>query len=209
MEHLEQKWLFLAEKFTRSEWTPACVQQQFNLVRIGIRRGYVNEEHALAKLTSWYMHELKLYLNRDEVSLISNDIKMITKDEKKNYFFITVGLDDKIITIKGIKECLEKLVQIKNMECLGKVAEKHRCDENGKPYIHHHIHVLYRTDYSKSKAIQYVFQKVKKWVAGKNFVDCKNNQPIENYIKYISGDKQVDKRECVEKDDLWRKQNNI
>jgi len=122
---------------------------------------------------------------------------------------MTIGFDDKIITVPMIKESISKLKELKDIDLGEYVAEKFRKDEKGDIYIHHHIHCIVYTDKPKSKVIQYIYQKLKKVIASANFIDLKREQPIENYIRYILGDKRDEKLECIQLDIEWRELNNL
>lgn len=167
---------------------------------------------ALATFTQWYKADLDRYLSVDTAS-ISFEMDLANRrkelDIKKKWFFCTIGFDDKIITETGIKDTIRKLDGIKGIEIAHLVAEKHRRNPAGELYIHHHIHMLVDTDYPKSKVIQYVFQRVKKYVGSSNFIDVKNDGDRERYEKYINGDKTSEKLDLVEMDRKWRLEHNI
>lgn len=138
------------------------------------------------------------------------DIKKIQGNKKKNIFLITVNFDDQTVTVPIMKEAHQKFLQIQTHEYLGHVFEKHRRDEKTKQiYIHHHIHYVVMSDYPKTKVLQFVFQKLKKYVGGINFIDVSKHPTAETAMKYIDGNKEQSKMECVEKDRSWRLQNNI
>jgi len=167
---------------------------------------------ALATFTQWYKADLDRYLSVDTASVsFETDISNRRKELgiKKKWFFVTIGFDDSIITPTGVKDAINKLDGIKGITVTHMVAEKHRRNPNGELYIHHHIHMLIDTDYPKSKVIQYVFQRVKKYVGSSNFVDVKNDGDRERYEKYINGDKTSGKMDLVEMDRTWRLENNI
>lgn len=168
------------------------------------------EERYLRIFNRWYEDSLKYYLKESEThTSVATDIKRVRVNTNRKWFFITIGFDDKTITVQGIKNAIEKLFSIKGIEVDRYVVEKYRRDDLGNIYIHHHIHTIVYTDYSKSKVIQYVYQKLKKFLASDNFVDCKRSQPLDNYIKYINGDKTSTKLECIELDRKWRQENNL
>lgn len=166
----------------------------------------------LATFTLWYRADLDRYLSVDSASRsFESDLENRRKELaiKKKWFFVTIGFDDSIITPIGVKDAIDKLDGIKGITVTHMVAEKHRRNPDGELYIHHHIHMLVDTDYPKSKVIQYVFQRVKKYVGSSNFIDVKNDGDRERYEKYINGEKQTGKLDLVEKDRLWRLENNI
>jgi len=172
----------------------------------------------LATFTLWYRADLDRYLSVDSASRsFESDLENRRKELgiKKNWFFLTVGFDDKLLinngpnTAKYVKDAIHKLDGIKGITVTHMVAEKHRRTLSGELYIHHHLHMLVDTDYPKSKVIQYVFQRVKKYVGSSNFIDVKNDGDRERYEKYINGDKTSGKLDLVEKDRTWRLENNI
>jgi len=70
-----------------------------------------------------------------------------------------------------------------------------------------------KCELSKSRIIDRVFATVKKVVKSKNFVDVKgykdNCGSYAQKLKYINGDKTEHKLECVQKDSIWRQENNL
>jgi len=161
-------------------------------------------------VNSWYNTDLKLMLRQTKsYTELSNDIKILKGIPNRKFYFMTIGFDDKIITVPMIKESISKLKELKDIDLGEYVAEKFRKDEKGDIYIHHHIHCIVYTDKPKSKVIQYIYQKLKKVIASANFIDLKREQPIENYIRYILGDKRDEKLECIQLDIEWRELNNL
>lgn len=169
-------------------------------------------QHALKIANMSYKWVLDQYLGIDTANLaVEQDIKDRKKQLGilKNWFFVTIGFDDKIITVSDIKKAVLKIYEIEPIKVKMHVVEKHRKDNLGEIYVHHHIHMLVETEYSKSKTIQFLFQKLKKFVAAKNFIDVKNDGDRQRYEKYINGDKQADKHVCLELDRKWREENQI
>jgi len=168
------------------------------------------EEQYLRYFNQWYEESLKYHLKETDIHIsVSADIKRVRVNANRKWFFMTIGFDDKTITVQGIKNAIDKLKDIKGIELDRYVVEKYRKDDLGKIYEHHHIHTIIYTDYAKSKTVQFVYQKLKKYISGQNFVDCKREQPLDNYIKYINGDKTSNKLECIELDRKWRELNNL
>lgn len=166
------------------------------------------EEMYLRMFNRWYESDLKWYVKESPAHIsLSSDIKRVRTQKK--WFFMTIGFDDKTITVQGIKDSIAKLNEIKDLDLDRYVVEKFRRNPSGEIYEHHHIHTLIYTDKPKSKVIQYVYQKLKKYVSAPNFIDLKREQPIDNYIKYINGDKCDSKLECIEMDRKWRQLNNL
>lgn len=89
------------------------------------------------------------------------------------------------------------------------VLEKYRRADDGNIYIHHHIHILIRTDVPKSKIIQYCMEVMSKHIGKqRNFIDVKQPKDkigsFEDKLRYIRGQKTAKKMECVELDKKWR-----
>lgn len=146
----------------------------------------------------------------DAKKLVISDLG--TKNEK--WYFITVGYDDKTITDEKIIKFSTKVAELKYWEGdIYYVNEKYRKNPNGEIYIHHHTHYLVKTNLTKTKVIQYVYQAVKNGISGQNFIDVKtykdNLGTYEQKKKYIQGDKIESKMECIELDRKWRNEKNI
>lgn len=138
--------------------------------------------------------------------------KLIHGKKDGKFWFVTVGLDDKIFTDKNEAEIINPLVKrICDTPGLGDikfVVEKFRRNDGGDIYIHRHIHMLFESNLAKSKIVQFLFQKAKKYVASANFVDVKPD-PSRSRLKYIMGEKVDEKLKCVEMDREWRKKCGI
>ena len=137
-------------------------------------------------------------------------------DNTRKWYFTTIGYDDENITIDKIKGYTKKLLCKEHFRNVELVNEKHRRGEDGKIYIHHHVHILFESDLPKSKIIDRIFDLVNKSVKSKNFIDVKGykdkdlkGRTYESCLKYIKGDKQKSKTECLELDRNWRMQNNL
>jgi len=167
----------------------------------------------LINLERWYQMDLQLATQTTPSQIaLQSDLKSIQKT-KKNWFLVTVGFNDE--EIKGKETAIlttahRKILDIAGMEFLAHSIEKHRKDKNKKIYIHHHIHYVVKTDYAKSKVIQFFFQKVSKLgVSTKNFIDVSQNGSIDTALKYVSGDKVDEKMECVALDIKWRQETGL
>lgn len=167
-----------------------------------------SEEEYVKLWTNYYKIDLAFYKRTgDIVNQVMNDLKGIAKSK---WFFVTVGFDDNLPNIvQNLQIFRDKMVRTPGMEFHSHVIEKFRRNEQGDEYVHHHIHFLLESDSPKSKVLQFFYQKAKPYIAGKNFVDVKEKVDFDRYAKYISGDKQDAKRACVDKDRVWRSENNI
>jgi len=127
---------------------------------------------------------------------------------QRPFAFITVGYKDDM-TPRLMKSLGDKIASMKYWSSCKYVHEKFR--ESG---IHYHTHFLVELvdPLKKSKIVQFVHQIVKKYVLCKNFVDVKtekDNRDIKEFQKYIIGDKRESKLPFVEKDRVWRSENNL
>jgi len=158
-----------------------------------------------------YQHDLRTCLGIDPVQIaLQNDMKILCPaKEKKNWWFMTVGFDDKIITIPDLIKYHNKVMKTKNIIFEKFVIENFRKNDDGEIYEHKHIHYLIKSDLRKGEIIDRIFKKCEKGLASRNFVDLKNDDTFENKLKYILGEKRKEKLECVEMDKKWRQENNI
>lgn len=136
------------------------------------------------------------------------------------WHFVTIGFDDKTFTIEKMKKVVEYIKTQPFFKLETFVCEKHRKDAKGDIYIHHHIHMIIYADLSPSQIAQKLYKVncIKNAISGSNFIDCvdakkafkiKKSPDIETYRKYIKGDKQKDKLECIELDAKWRYMNDL
>lgn len=177
------------------------------------KRGGNSLENFYNNINSFYQSDLRLALKQSKAHLaLEQDIKGL-QIKKKNWFLVTVGFDDAAIKGKEpeiMRKAHSKIVETKGLEISAYVFEKHRKDGEARLYIHHHIHYVIQTDYAKSKVIQFIYQKVKNFgVGSKNFIDVSTNGTLQTALKYVAGDKKIDKLECIELDKIWRQENNL
>jgi len=206
------KWKLVAgtteRELNAGRW-PCSTIQQFQLQIEGQSR-HLDLDAVYNTVNAYYRMEIKIMNNQTEAhKQLYLDIKELKGNLNRKFYFMTIGFDDKIITVPMIKESIFKLKELKDIDLGEYVVEKYRKDDAGNIYIHHHIHSIVYTDKPKSKVIQYIYQKLKKVIASSNFIDLKREQPIENYLKYIAGDKRDEKLECVFKDKEWRELNYL
>jgi len=217
-----EKWLLLSRK-----WTPKIADGMYNTNQIEYMKDIFfdsrnralrlnlefnmnlaipapTEEKWLELCDIFYRKDLAYYLGKSEIQQsLQNDIKA-TSVTPKRWWFVTVGFDDKTITDSRIKTCHESVIKMDGFIFNKWSIEKFRKNDDGRIIIHHHIHYLVYSDYPKSKVVQYFFQKCKKYIASKNFIDVKNDGEFERYEKYLDGHKTETKMECVEMDKQWR-----
>jgi len=130
----------------------------------------------------------------------------------KFYCFLTINYDDmEQINIDVMHQIAQRVCKLDKVETAMYCHEKFRKKEG----IHHHTHFLIVTSeyVAASKMIEPIFKMaiVKKYVRGKNFIDCdvrgakKNNaHAYDHYVKYIHGEKKEEKMSYVAKDRAWR-----
>lgn len=177
-----------------------------------IRAGYPLENFYY-NINNFYQSDLRAALRQTAAHLaVQRDIDALNI-KKKNWFLVTVNFDDKEIKGKEpeiMRRAHSKICETTGLEIRSSVFEKHRKDKMGAIYHHHHIHYVLETDYAKSKVIQFIFQKVKNLgVQTKTFIDVSTNGTLQSALKYVSGDKRIEKLECVELDQKWRQENDL
>lgn len=118
--------------------------------------------------------------------------------------FVTVGLNHQTWSVSSGVKLIESILSFDWVDKAQAVFELHR--ENG---IHPHIHFLIESNLSKSKILEKIWacKGIKKIVLQKSFIDYKLAMPYHD--KYILGDKTEDKIIYVNKDRVWRVENNI
>lgn len=165
---------------------------------------YVNKVGTMSQRISEY-----------EKSIISSHTTS-SQFEDKGWMFITIGYDDKIITPSKMLWAVEKIKKIGKMKYtfFRYVHEKFRKDDKGVVYEHHHTHILIRTAAYKSDFIDQAFRFLSPLINGqKNYIDVKlPKDKVGNFtskLKYVEGDKQQTKLECVALDKIWRKENGL
>lgn len=186
-----------------------------------IERVYPDDLVKQEKLADgFYRQQLVEDLNQDGVSLaLAEDIKLIKSGDDKLFAFITIGYDDKIITPEIMLRLGERVRKFRLWDSCILVHEKHR--ETG---IHHHTHFLVtytkmknNNTFAKSKLIQYLssLEEMSKYTKSQ-FIDIKGSpdketkhRSIEEFKKYISGNKTESKLQYCELDAEWRKKNNL
>lgn len=207
-----EKWVLIGATTERElnsgRWSCSTIRQYQTFIHQ--YKYLLDMDRVYDTIDAYYRIEIKI-INGTTLAQIElkKDIKELKCNSNRKFYFMTIGFDDKTITVPLIKESISKLKELKDIDLGDFVVEKFRKDDKGNIYIHHHIHAIVYTDKPKSKVIQYVYQKLKKYISSSNFIDLKREQPVENYIKYIAGDKRDEKLECIEKDMEWRQLNNL
>lgn len=206
------KWLHMQKykpEYAMSEVTgPSCFNMWNEMYRDW------TEEDKIKLFEIYYRIDLAFYSRQTEIQLeVEKDMKQLTGAKKSKYFFVTVGFDDKTITVPKIKKFRESVLKMAGVKFHSHVVEKFRRNDKGDIYEHHHMHFLIETDYYKAKVVQYFYtkatNKLNTVVAAKSFIDVKNDASFEVYEKYISGEKKQEKMACVEMDKKWRLENEI
>lgn len=194
--------------------------------------------HPPQQITEWYVLDEHHPLSWDQVATVirrlwNSDVEQITKtgfdwDSIRNelkafkvnpdlpWKFITIGYDDKKITVANMRIAAQKVFALRKAEYsfFRYTHEKFRKDDNGKIYEHHHTHFLVKTKLSKSKIIDLIYKTcIKNYICSKNFIDvkqqCDRVGTFEQKLDYINGVKQDSKMNCVEMDRKWRLENDL
>lgn len=171
----------------------------------------------------WYSaqiaEERKLKAQRNEVM---RSLEIIP--DLGQWIFMTVGFDDKtnidgyIMLSMARKICNVNLKKGQPLFISGIFnLEKHRKDEKGKNYIHHHAHFLLNlaehTRPGKIAELVFKVSGLRQYCKEQNFIDVKTPnakdykkraQPYPVCDNYINGLKSGEKAECVGADILWR-----
>lgn len=127
-------------------------------------------------------------------------------DVDQQRVFITIGFNHQTYTIQ---KCIDVINNIKKLDwivTLHGVFEMHR--ENGE-HPHFHCLITLNEKIPKSKVLEklWAVKGIKKVVLQKTFIDYKPAQP--HHEDYINLRKVSTKMPYVEKDKLWRIENNI
>lgn len=118
--------------------------------------------------------------------------------------FVTIGFNHQTWSIQSCIDVINKIKSFDWVKSFQGCFELHR--QNGE---HPHCHMIIDTDETKSKVLEKIWatKGIKKIVLKKSFIDYK---VCEDYhYKYIHGDKIESKILYVNKDNLWRVQNDI
>jgi len=118
--------------------------------------------------------------------------------------FVTIGFNHQTWSVASCVAVIKRIMALDWIDNATAVFELHR--ENGE---HPHCHFLIDTKFTKSKILEklWAVKDIKKIVLQKSFIDYKVAQ--DYHVKYINGDKIENKMPYVEKDILWRQENNI
>lgn len=163
----------------------------------------------------WFDSDVKTIEKYNLRVLLVQQLTRVQPGADENWAFITIGWNEQTVTPRSMLDVSKRVAELKYFSECKFVLEKHR--ENG---IHHHTHFLVRFNekYFKSKLIGWMYQVrgLRAICLGKNFIDIKGPldkkkpyQSYELYNDYVSGIKTEEKNKYIEKDRIWRQQNNI
>jgi hypothetical protein len=118
--------------------------------------------------------------------------------------FVTIGFNHQTWTVGKCVALIQNILTFDWITGAKCVFEKHR--ENGE---HPHVHLLIDSILPKSKILEKIWaaKGIKKLVLKKSFIDYK--PAMDYHEKYILGDKQEAKIPYIEKDRIWRQENQI
>lgn len=123
--------------------------------------------------------------------------------EASRKWFVTLSFKSDM-NLEDFKKWIDKwMKKIYVLELKG-VFEIHT-----KSGLHPHFHFALSMNYKKSKVIQYLWESagIKKILEDKNYIDVKELK--DYHLEYIDGKKKDEKKEFVEKDIEFRKNNDI
>lgn len=148
--------------------------------------------------------DLKSFMGiNDLVEQMKSEIKAAVKTRRM--YFVTIGFNHQDFDLEKAKALVDHINNLPWIKAFKANFEYHRT--NG---IHPHIHYLLLVDdLAKSKVVEYLWsvRGIKKLVVNKQSIDVRiPNSSTLNYIQLI---KAPEKMECVEKDKVWRKENQI
>jgi len=159
-------------------------------------------------LYQWDCDRLKKY--EAEMARHHQYLKDLGNTGDVKWAFITIGWNDEVVTPSVMRRYGQQIKELPYWDTIQLVHEKYRLDG-----IHHHTHflVFFRDNY-KSSLINKLFalKGIKKFIYGKQSIDYRDkrgNTTLDTYRRYIVGDKTAEKLPCVEKDKIWRKENNL
>lgn len=119
-------------------------------------------------------------------------------------YFVTVAFKEELFTVKQFKTWWCKMTsKAKVLNCRGVLERYSDAGQNT------HLHMIIETPFKKGRLIQFIWETagIKKLVEQKNFIDVKDYD--ERHEDYVNGDKRESKKEHVEKDREFRKNNEI
>lgn len=136
----------------------------------------------------------------------------------KGWFFVTISYDKNVITNEKMRQVAEKIKSIKGIEYLRYNHEKFRRNDQGEIVVYLHTHFLIRIDIPKANLKQNLLKSpiIKSVIYQDTNVDiidpkkaAKKQNDWFSYLKYINLEKAPHKKECIEKDKIWRQQENM
>ena len=120
-------------------------------------------------------------------------------------FFVTFNFSDQLFNAQQVIQATNRL-----FEKSWVVSSYAVFEYNTAQGCHPHCHMRLEVDKynKKGKLLEKMVQSsLAKFTGGKNFIDVKPFMPIHN--DYLKFDKALEKQEYLEKDKLWRIENNI
>lgn len=133
-------------------------------------------------------------------------VQVALPQTEKPDWFITLGFNHQTWDVQKCSEIINKVLSLPFIKDAEAVFELYR--QNGEhPHCHFYIETINKIPKSKILEKIWAVAGIKKVILNKNFIDIKIAQPIHK--KYVKGEKRDEKLEYVEKDKVWRKENNI
>lgn len=161
-----------------------------------------------------YKHNSTAYLNlRDDYmwatksTTILDEVAIMFGDTPKNdnpSFFVTFNWADSNFNTSKILKGVDKLFSKSWIDNAEGVFEYY-----GLHDFHPHFHCVIQVNKHKTigRFRDKIFESALASTLAKNFIDIKVAR--DYHLEYIDGDKKIEKSECLEKDKLWRIENNL
>lgn len=160
-----------------------------------------NQKTAYLYLKDDYNWSKKSKTIKDEVAIMFGD----KPDKSDNTFFITFNFDNQKFDSSLILKATNKTLDKSWIDGYYAVFEYHT--ENGN-HPHLMMRLIVNKYNKKGKLLDKMFESpLAKYTGGKNFID------VRPYLKchddYLMLDKAVEKKEYLDKDVIWRRENNL
>lgn len=120
-------------------------------------------------------------------------------------FFVTINMNEKLFDPDKALKAVSKLFE-KSYVSYGYAIFEYNTSQGAHPHIH--MKLIVNKYNCKSKLLEKLYDSyLGKLTDGKNFIDIKKWLSIhQDYLEY---DKAISKKEYLEKDKIWRKENNL
>lgn len=147
-----------------------------------------------------YNHQKKSKTINDEVATMFGDVP----ENNNPTYFVTFNWTDDNFKLDKILNAIQKLFSKSWIDNARGVFEYHGLQGN-----HPHFHSLIQVNKHKTfgRFMDKIVQSAMGSTLNKNFIDIKVARPY--HLEYLEFDKRVEKTECLEKDIIFRRENNL